>query len=1268
MTAVENQVRRPRGTASRRLLWVTGIAIGLFALYAAAGFALAPWLVKTHLPDISQREFGHRVTVGALRFNPFRLHVEAADLRLAEPDGKQMIGLGTLAIDLEWSSLWRRTWHLALVRLDAPRLILAIAPDGRFNLAQLIAALNRDPPKEKQPLPRVSIDRFELNAGRVDIDDRRAGYSNSFTPIEFAISDLSTLPDHNGPYTLSAASARGGAIRWKGEASLNPIAGRGQLLLEAISLPELAKYVKPFAEVTLASGKFGATLPYKFAYADGKFAFEVEKAALKLSELNLRVGGAGAPEVMLSALDIDAIDASLTKREFAVAGIKLAGLAVRPDGAKELALALPSVVIGPIAGNAASGDLAVESIALADVAVRSPLGKDAALKLAAFRIGRVAGNMTRGEWVVESVGLVGGNLALRRDARGQIDLLSVLTPGKSLATVTPPVAGSGPAPAASPWQVVVKRFTLDDFGLIYADLTTPKPLQLDIGRVALKLALEASQAAGGLKVLVSDAELAVTGVTANDKSDAPLRLGEIGIAGARFDLAANSLLAERAWLKGAELKLLLDAAGRLNLLDLVPGAGVTSAASTAGARAAAAPFKVGIKTVDIGGVSADFEDKGSGIRLRAQEAGARLVGVSSNMADPLMFEAALKLREGGAVRAKGRVVPAFGMVDTALRVDDLALAPMQPLLARWVKLTLARGAFNADGRLQVGVKGAPRLRYAGALGLSDLLLAEDGGKQFAALKGAAAEGVILELGPDTLEVPELRLDGLQAQLLIEADRSLNATRLLVQAPAREGTAAPAPGATGANAGAPPVAGSAAPPAAGPAPPLPAAGPAPPLPGAAAGVPADPFPVTLRRLRVVNAKLDFEDLSLRPQFGAKIHELNGVITGLSTNPVARSKLELDGRVDEFGLARIRGELNPFFPRNNTDVGVIFRNIDMTTATPYAMKFAGYKIAAGKISLDLNYKVRNSQLEGDNQVVIEQLTLGERVDSPDALKLPLELAIAILKDSDGRIDLGLPISGSLDDPQFSYGAIVWKALVNVLTRIVTAPFRALGALFGGDGAKLESIDFDPGSAAILPPEREKLRQVAQVLGKRAQLNLAVPGQYSEEADAPVLREKAMRREILVRAGVKLAPAEEPGPLDIADRAQRAALRDVFGARHGAPALEQLRVGADAGTLASQAVPGAAKNEPVPVWRRAINLAQGEPSVSDPGAFYNAISARLAASQPLAPDALQTLAGERSGAIAAALKDAGIDPARVSRPTPEKTEARGKVVPLKLGLGSR
>ena len=179
----------------------------------------------------------------------------------------------------------------------------------------------------------------------------------------------------------------------------------------------------------------------------------------------------------------------------------------------------------------------------------------------------------------------------------------------------------------------------------------------------------------------------------------------------------------------------------------------------------------------------------------------------------------------------------------------------------------------------------------------------------------------------------------------------------------------------------------------------------------------PVSVRIRRVRLQNAKLDFTDLSLRPQFSAKIYELNGVINGLSSNREARSKIEFDGRVDEFGLARIRGELNPFAPRNNTDINIVFKNVDMVPASPYSMKFAGYKVAEGKILAGPATGGARQPVRGQQPIVIDKLTLGERVDSPDALKLPLQLAIAILKDSEGRIDLGLPISGNLSDPKFS-----------------------------------------------------------------------------------------------------------------------------------------------------------------------------------------------------------------------------------------------------------
>ncbi|EEF23049.1 conserved hypothetical protein, partial [Ricinus communis] len=335
-------------------------------------------------------------------------------------------------------------------------------------------------------------------------------------------------------------------------------------------------------------------------------------------------------------------------------------------------------------------------------------------------------------------------------------------------------------------------------------------------------------------------------------------------------------------------------------------------------------------------------------------------------------------------------------------------------------------------------------------------------------------------------------------------------------------------------------------------------------------------------------------------------MNGVVTGLSSSRDTHSQIELDGRVNEYGMARIRGNLNAFAPREDTDINVVFKNVDMVSTSPYAMKFAGYKVADGKISLDLQYKIHDSQLDGANQVVIDNLTLGERVDSPDAFKLPLSLAIAILKDSDGRIDLGVPVTGSMDDPQFNYGVVIRKAIFNVLTRIVTAPFRALGSLFGGSGEQLEAIDFDPGSDTLLPPEREKLAKVAQILAKRPQLKLSVPGQYSEASDGAVLKARALRAEIDKRAGIKLQTGERPGPLDLGDRAVRNAMRGLYAERFGSAELDKQKKAAEDGPAA------AGQPKKLPIWQRVGKMVQGEPQVADASAFYQKLRERLEQTQ--------------------------------------------------------
>jgi hypothetical protein len=265
------------------------------------------------------------------------------------------------------------------------------------------------------------------------------------------------------------------------------------------------------------------------------------------------------------------------------------------------------------------------------------------------------------------------------------------------------------------------------------------------------------------------------------------------------------------------------------------------------------------------------------------------------------------------------------------------------------------------------------------------------------------------------------------------------------------------------------------------------------------------------------------------------------------------MKVEGRVDEFGLARLEGSVQPFKPTAFMDLAVLFRNVDMPTLSPYTITFAGRRVSSGKLSLDLRYKINEGQLAGENRVVLEKFTLGEKVQSEGALDLPLDLAVALLTDSDGKIDLTVPVAGNVDDPKFDYSAVIWQAVKIVLTKIVTAPFRALASLFGGgSGENYEAVAFDPGRAVLLPPEQEKLKQVADGLAKRPQIVLVAEGRTGP-ADLAALQQ----RDVALAVGALLGqPAPAPGtPLpsvNVTDAKTQRALEAIFVERNSSEAL--------------------------------------------------------------------------------------------------------------------
>lgn len=695
-------------------------------------------------------------------------------------------------------------------------------------------------------------------------------------------------------------------------------------------------------------------------------------------------------------------------------------------------------------------------------------------------------------------------------------------------------------------------------------------------------------------------------------------LKQLQLAETAVDLAGRTAKFSAVTLEGGRIALRRDADGKIDL------AAAIAALTPPPAAEPSAPWRYQIERIGLSNFSVDARDESMSppIELGFDAIGATLNGLSDNLKTSLPLTARLDVRSGGHLELKGKLTPADATIDAQIKLTDLALKPAQAFVTRAAALELAGGKLSAEGQV---LHDARRSSYRGSFALRDLNLTQEGEKRtFLGWKSLATAQMTVT--PTQLDIGELRLDGLDGALIIYSDKSTNLKRIL-RTPdvAVEAAAAPA--------GSKPA-----------------------------------YIVNLDRLRFRAGKLDFGDYSLLIPFETRIHGLRGSLSGLSTTPGTPGQLELDGEVDNFGLARAAGQIELFNPTNYTDLKVIFRNLEMTRLTPYMATFAGRKIESGKLSLDLEYKINQRQLKGENQIVIDSLELGERVESPTAKDLPLDLAIAILRDSNGRIDLGLPISGNLDDPQFSYGQIVWKAITNVLSKIVTAPFRALGSLFGGSaGEKIDSIAFDAGASRLTPPEREKLVRIAGVLNKRPGLALTVQGTWAEP-DRLALQDRQLRRAVAIKAGESVAEKGDPGPLSTRAPKVQAALETLFADRFGSTELAALKDGfrqANPGQLEQNAA-GRMMSHLSGLMREKRRLEAPEVDQLKGADFHVVLFEKLRAQEKIGDDALQALAVQRGEQALAALTAAGAPEGHYRTAAAEKIEAEGREVVLKLSLG--
>jgi hypothetical protein len=276
-------------------------------------------------------------------------------------------------------------------------------------------------------------------------------------------------------------------------------------------------------------------------------------------------------------------------------------------------------------------------------------------------------------------------------------------------------------------------------------------------------------------------------------------------------------------------------------------------------------------------------------------------------------------------------------------------------------------------------------------------------------------------------------------------------------------------------------------------------------------PGEATPIKIEKVTLQGGNINFSDRFIKPNYSAKLVQVGGRISGLSSEQDKQADVDLRGRLDNSAPLEIAGKINPFSKDLYVDLTVDFKDIDLSAMTPYASKYAGYAIEKGKLSLNLKYLIENRKLSSQNKVFLDQFTFGEQTDSPDATKLPVQLAVSLLKDKNGAINLDLPVAGSLDDPEFSVWGVIVQLITNILTKAATAPLALLGAVFGGGGEELNSLEFDYGRANLDSTTEEKLKTLVTALADRPTLKLEISGYADTEKDAEGLKQYRFERKL-------------------------------------------------------------------------------------------------------------------------------------------------------------
>ncbi|HLP02406.1 MAG TPA: DUF748 domain-containing protein, partial [Opitutaceae bacterium] len=518
---------------------------------------------------------------------------------------------------------------------------------------------------------------------------------------------------------------------------------------------------------------------------------------------------------------------------------------------------------------------------------------------------------------------------------------------------------------------------------------------------------------------LANGSLAVTGLqlTAPGAAAPAVTAAEIRLENLAADAVAQTASAGSLLLRGANVTAERRADSTIDLVALLAPP-LPAPAPPPATASPAPPFSATLAKLEIADTALRLTDRTTprAATLAVDQLALTLTNVGTALDRDVPLAASFRWNESGRVSLHGTVRPQPLAASLDIEADGIALRPLDPYLAPFLDVLITGGTARAKGHAEIALpaNAAPDLRWTGDVGLAGFATIDAAfSEPLFGFTDLALTGIKFTSQPLALALEEVALREPFAHVVVMPDRQINLMAALKPLRSAE-----------------PESRSSEPETPNPKPET-----------------TSPSPeISLARLTITGARFAATDRSIDPVFTTELTEFGGMITGLSSDPAARAGVDLTGRLGPAQL-RITGQLNLLAADAFSDVQVAFNGIELPPFTPYSGRYAGYVIDKGKLSLDLRYRLEKRDLTAENNFALDQFTFGQAVESPDAIKLPLKLALAILRDRNGRISESLPVRGNLDDPDFRYGRVVWHAITNLIVKAATAPFSILGGLFGG-----------------------------------------------------------------------------------------------------------------------------------------------------------------------------------------------------------------------------